>query len=274
MATGSTSVPGAGASKEKHFVILLGGPGVYLGCDTSHDQSWKNYIVFIQLVAQQNLYKKQPNEKIHLLVYEPAYKGRWDDDFVITNAELNGTANPNGLHHARKKAADKIKKGSKRASPAENYLVRIQPIAKKNGMHYVGINKSSDFWNKLKSFPDSSISRVWYSGHAAGFGLMVSLIHNGGCQAAKGPDTVELSDIKASLAPKFDTSTKTPSKFYGCYTDVFAKKWRDTFKVPAEGAVRKITFNALYEGSASVSILKRMQTTHTSEGDPHWTKFP
>lgn len=260
----------APVAKEKHFVILLGGPGTYLGCDTEHDKSWKNYIVLIQLAAQQNLYKRQANEKIHLVVFEPAYKARWDDDYVITDAELKGRANKNGLHKLRKKAADKIK-----IRPAENYLVRIKQIAKKHNMHYVGISNGNGFWNKLKSFPDKSISRVWYSGHAARFGLMISLGRAGAnnCIAAKGPHTVEITDIKASLAPKFDTSTKMPSKFYGCYTKGFAKKWHETYKVPTEGAINKITFDALYQGQASESILKRIERIPTNLGPPQWTTF-
>jgi hypothetical protein len=28
-----------------NFVILIGGPGLFMGCDKAHDQSWSNYIV-------------------------------------------------------------------------------------------------------------------------------------------------------------------------------------------------------------------------------------
>jgi len=27
----------------KHFIILIGGPGKFQGCDKAHDQTWTNY---------------------------------------------------------------------------------------------------------------------------------------------------------------------------------------------------------------------------------------
>jgi hypothetical protein len=47
------------------FVVLIGGPGLFKGCDKAHDQSWTNYIVPVQLAAQTNLYKKQSIEVVH-----------------------------------------------------------------------------------------------------------------------------------------------------------------------------------------------------------------
>ena len=71
--------------KQTRLERSKGGPGLFKGCDKAHDQSWTNYIVPLQLAAQKNLYKKQPDEVVHWVLYEPPYKKRWQDDSVITN---------------------------------------------------------------------------------------------------------------------------------------------------------------------------------------------
>ncbi len=38
----------------QNFIILIGGPGLFEGCDKAHDQNWSNYIVPLQLAAQRD----------------------------------------------------------------------------------------------------------------------------------------------------------------------------------------------------------------------------
>ncbi|MDH5181494.1 MAG: hypothetical protein OEZ39_12370 [Gammaproteobacteria bacterium] len=252
----------------KNFIILLGGPGLFLGCDKAHDQTWRNYLVPIQLAAQRNLYKRQSGEQIHLLVYEPPYKARWTDDSVIDRTELKQD-DGYWLHSNRKKDADNIK-----SKGGLNYLHRIQQVAQNNGMKYVGLKKKEDFWKFIKNLPDNSVSRVWYSGHAAGGGLMLSLQHGSTCgPEADRKDVILVSEIAGnrSLDKKFISGT-TQSKFYGCYTETFARKWRDVFKVPAAGAVNKIDFGVIDRASSISNILERIEKTPTTHGPPIWTE--
>jgi len=180
-----------------NFVILIGGPGLFKGCDKAHDQTWTNYIVPLQLAAQKNLYKKQSGELIHWVLYEPPYKKRWQDDFIITKKEKKEVDGYH-LHSIRKAAADKIiGKG------AFNYVSRIRMIANANGIKYKGINKPGEFWSYLQSLDDNSITRVWYSGHASGLGLMLALTHSSACVAQAFPDDMILNaDISKKIKLK------------------------------------------------------------------------
>jgi len=135
-----------------NFVVLIGGPGLFKGCDKAHDQSWTNYIVPVQLAAQKNLYKKQSSEVVHWVLYEPPYKNRWHEDSIITDKEKKEIDGYH-LHSIRKAAADKIL-----AKGATSYINRIRMIANANGIIYKGINKPDEFWNYLQSMVHSSIT--------------------------------------------------------------------------------------------------------------------
>ena len=251
-----------------HFVILIGGPGLFEGCDKAHDQTWLNYVVPMQLAAQKNLYKKTTGETVHWVVYEPPYRNRWNDDSVITAAEKKESDGYN-LHSIRKAAADKIL-----AKGAANYLDRIKSIANSYSIRYKGINTPKDFWNYLKALPDNSINRIWYSGHASDKELMLSLTHAGACVAsAYVKDTIKNTDISkyASIKKKFRTTTTSISKFYGCYTNDFAKEWHKTFGVGAAGAKEKIDFGVINRPSNIVNIMERIEKTATTVGPPDWT---
>lgn len=259
--------PTGSPSSSKNFIILLGGPGMFLGCDKAHDQTWRNYLVPIQLAAKRNLFNRQPGEQIHLLVYEPPYKARWTDDSAIDRAELRQD-DGYWLHSNRKKDADKVK-----SKGGMNYLHRIQQVALNNGMKYTGLKKKEDFWKFIRNLPDNSVSRVWYSGHAAPDGLMLSLTHNSSCgPEADQTDVILVAEItrNRSLAKKLIPGS-SQSKFYGCYTEKFARKWRDTFKVPAAGAINKIDFGVIDRASSISNILERIEKTPTSHGPPIWT---
>lgn len=253
-----------------NFVILIGGPGVFKGCDKAHDQSWSNYIVPLQLAAQKNLYKKQFGELIHWVLYEPPYKKRWQDDSVITKKEKQEIDGYH-LHSIRKAATDKLL-----AKGASSYIDRIKTIANANGIKFKGINKPDEFWKYLQSLSDNSITRVWYSGHASKRELMLSLTHNLACNAAAFPkDTISTSEIsrQSSLQKKFSKTSNQVSKFYGCYTEGFAKEWNSVFGIAAAGAKEKIDFGVINRASNIVNIMERIEKTPTSKGNPDWTEY-
>ncbi|MDG9670512.1 hypothetical protein ONV78_22425 [Hahella sp. CR1] len=175
------------------------------------------------------------------------------------------------LHSIRKAATEKVKdKG------AHNYIHRMQQVAAKHSIKYKGISKPQDFWDYLQTLLDDSISRVWYSGHASGAGLFLSLDHNKAREpVSHTSDIVEVDSINLnkSLINKFSNSSKTPSKFYGCYTSSFAKRWSDIFKVKAEGAVRKVDFGVLDRPSTISNVMERIEKTPTTLGSPGWATY-
>ncbi len=253
-----------------NFVILIGGPGLFKGCDKAHDQSWTNYIVPLQLAAQKNLYRKQPGEVVHWVVYEPPYRNRWNDDAIITKKEKQEDDGSH-LHSIRKAAADKML-----AKGAYSYAQRIQNIANANGIKYKGINKPNEFWSYLQSLGDNSINRVWYSGHASSLGLMLSLFHSNACVAqASVNDMILKTDIinRVRLKKKFNKASKKVSKFYGCYTEEFAKEWNKIFGLSTAGAKEKIDFGVVDRPSNIVNIMERIEKTPTSAGSPDWTVY-
>lgn len=262
-------MPSSSAIKPTNFIILLGGPGKFEGCDKAHDQTWTNYLVPLQLAAMKNLYKLDVGEKVHWVVYEPAYKNRWDDDSVITKTELK-QSDGYWLHTNRKDKADAVKiKG------AHNYLHRIEQIANKYKIQFKSIKKPDEFWKYIKSMPDNSISRVWYSGHAGPTGLMLSLQHNSTCGAeAQLSDMIEIPDITTNhlLAKKFTSKPDKISKFYGCYTSNFSQTWNRKFNVKTEGAVNKIDFGVVDRSSTIPNILDRIEVAPTSVGPTGWKK--
>lgn len=130
---------------------------------------------------------------MHWVVYEPSYTNRWLDDSVITSAESK-QSDGYWLHRIRKDAADSVK-----SKGATSYIHRIKMIAAKNGITYKGISTPKEFWDYLDTFPKDAISRVWYSGHASGKGLFLSLSHNSSCEAvANLSDIIQVTDISAN----------------------------------------------------------------------------
>lgn len=253
-----------------NFIILIGGPGLFVECDKEHDQSWRNYFVPMQLAARDDLYKKMADESVHWVVYEPAYRERWGDDSIITPAEKKQDDGKN-LHTIRLAAANKILK-----TGANSYLHRIQVVAKELGIIYKGIQKPAEFWAYLAGLPDQTISRVWYSGHAGGTGLMLSLTHAEKCgPVATREEMVMNAEIRvyALLGNKFNKASKQVSKFYGCYTSGFAQIWRETFGVPAAGAINKVDFGVVDRATTiKGDLLTRIEQTPTSQGVPSWTE--
>jgi hypothetical protein len=254
---------------QRHFVILIGGPGLFIDCDPKHDKTWKNYVVPVQVAAMNKLYKLEDGEIVHWVVFEPPYRNRWTDDSNISTWEwFEQLFFDRELHEVRKKAADNvIAKGS------TSYLASMQLFAKANGIQYHGIERPDDFWAELEKLPDGSITRVWYSGHAAPAGLMLSLAHDSAC-AAISTHLIRVESIggHAHLEKKFVAGSTVASEFYGCGTRDFAKKWYETFKVPAAGSTSAVTFAEI--GRSGGDLLERIRTTPTPQGSPGWTTFP
>ena len=123
-----------------NFIILIGGPGTFKGCDKAHDQSWSNYLVPVQLAAKNNLYNKTAGEQVYWAVYEKPYLNRWADDSDIDAVEKKQD-DGYWLHSIRKKAADNVVN-----SGSANYLQRIRTIASDAGAIYKGISKPEDFF--------------------------------------------------------------------------------------------------------------------------------
>jgi hypothetical protein len=60
-----------GKMASKNFVILIGGPGLFVDCDPKHDKTWLNFISPIQQAADSDLYKNAADETVHWFVFEP-----------------------------------------------------------------------------------------------------------------------------------------------------------------------------------------------------------
>lgn len=235
-------------SEKKHVVIAIGGPGLFKGCDKAHDQGWTNYLVPMQLAVEKGWLGQGADEDVHWLVFEPAYRERWDDDKT---------------HPVRKtKTEDVLKK------KAKHYYNRIEHIASKSKITLRKLSVPGDFWAYLEKLPDGSLSRVWYCGHASGDGLALSLDHSATCVALV-KNVIRRTDIAIhDLRPKFTSNAKS-SKFYGCFTSEFARAWMTRYGVPAEGAVNKIDFSVIDQPSTVPNVLRRLEK---SISDTNWTK--
>lgn len=278
---------------KRNFIILIGGPGIYFACDPVHDKAWSNYIVPMQLAASKKLYKID-DEKVHWLVFAPAYRKRWNDDINIDSSEKKEYGlfgrdrytkdwewykSDTWLHQHRQQTAKKVlTKRGPTGKPATSYLNRISQICTQLSFTYKAIEKPDDFWTYLGALQDGSISRVWYCGHAAGKGLFLDLTHNvppSACtpRSSNYVNTDQIQNYAPSLKPKFDTESNQVSEFYGCYTAKFAQKWNQHFGVATEGAEKKITFQAIYHGNPTQSVLERLKKQPTTSGSPGWKSF-
>jgi len=240
--------------EERHFIILVGGPGLYNGSDSDHDKAWYNYIDPVMKAAKSGRLAL-PDEHAHWYVYEPAYKKRWADDVTAPSFfERNlkdGRLQVTRHDHTKKVIAegasdyvDYIKKKAATYVKQTSSKITVHPLTFDAG-----------FWTELGKFPDQSISRVWFLGHAAS-DLWLSLEHDSDDVAISPArhEIVKRSDISknAALARKF-ASAHQPSMFYGCNTQEFAQLWSRTFKVAAEGANGKVNFNKSSLGDIEAS---------------------
>jgi hypothetical protein len=202
----------------------------------------------------------------------PPYDARWTDDTAITFYERAEKFFQDAeLHGVRKAAADKVT-----ATGAANFLDRIKHLAAAKGIVYHGLRTKDDFWKELEKFPDGSLSRVWYSGHASSAGLMLALAHDSSCAAAASTSmmilTTDLAVNKPRIERKVASGPTASSNFYGCGTKDFAEEWHKLFGMPTAGARKSITFD-VRAGSGS-NVLKLIETSPTPQGSPEWTTFP
>jgi hypothetical protein len=239
--------------KERNFVILVGGPGLYDGADPAHDKAWYNYIDPVMAAAKFGRLSL-PDEHSLWYVYEPAYKKRWADDMTEPSL-FERKVKDSRLQVTRHGHTKKVT-----AEGASDYIDHIKNKAAtyvKQNSHRITVHTLSsgaDFWSKLGTFPDQSISRVWYLGHAA-HDLWLSLEHeNGEAWTPAAHEKVKRSDISdnGALARKF-APDHLPSKFYGCNTEEFAQIWSSTFNLVAEGANGKVNFNKSSLGDIEAS---------------------
>jgi hypothetical protein len=247
----------------------------------------------MQLAAQQKLHKLD-NETVHWIIFAPAYRNRWNDDINITPSESNeyGFGGKDRytkewkvhradtwLHQHRKEIAEKVKeKRGPGGKPAISYLDRISQICRQHRIIFKPIDRPGDFWSYLSGLQNGSISRVWYCGHASTSGLFLDLDHDlpaTDCIAVSS-NRVTTDDIRnnsASLKPKIFSDTDKVSEFYGCNTASFAHVWNQEFEVATAGANNKITFQAIYSGDQTKSVLERLRTQPTNSGSPDWRSF-
>ncbi|MBN1210349.1 MAG: hypothetical protein JXB05_36185 [Myxococcaceae bacterium] len=244
---------------EQHFVILVGGPGLYNGSDPDHDKAWYNYIDPVMSAAKSRLLSR-PEEHVHWYVYGTAYERRWKDDATepsffeknIKDGRLQVTRYGHTrkviaqgaidyLDYIRKKVASYAKPGSSKMTVYTHWWTGSPRLSPAEG-----------FWSALGKFPDRSISRVWFLGHAAR-DLWLALEHDSDDDAVSPTvgEIVSLPDITRyrALVSKFVfanaamVAVQDSCKFYGCNTKGFAETWARTFKVRAEGADGKVNFN-------------------------------
>jgi hypothetical protein len=250
-------------SKTTHFIILVGGPGTFESCDRAHDQTWKNYIVPIQVAVQNKQLAATAAETMQWWVYAPAYSERWTDDLKDTaNAKLDRGKE---LLDSRGRDIANVRRAN-----ASDYLDRIARMAKSSKASFKALNSVGDFWKELQALPDRSVSRLWYIGHASSKGLMLKLMHDSSCAPAAQPsDMILVSDlatnsglISAKLAAK-----PGASKFYGCYTKDFAEQWNTRFGSATEGTTTKIDFGLIDAPSKIKEVLPRL------EAGTDWRRF-
>ena len=265
--------PGKPEEKKRAFVILIGGPGRFLKCDPQHDGTWTNYLIPVQLATQRDQIGKKSDETIYWLVYAPAYEDRWAAD----TAYVRQPDPPNKVlnrHDSRKKDLTKIE-----TQKANDYLGRVAQVASSLGVTLKLIRKKQEFWDFLKHLPDQSLSRLWYVGHAAGFGLMLTIAHGPltskqQCAAQANDfsvDVITVSELQTHetlLKSKF-VNTGASSQFYGCYTEGFAQQLNKIAGVAAEGAIMKIDFGVINDATTIPNILERLRK---SNPDTQWTE--
>lgn len=222
---------------DRTFLMLSGGPGLKNPKDKDHDQSWANYVQYPLNIARQKLFPAEPNEQVVWVIYKPAYEARWSDDL-------------------KKKASSATELLAK--SKATSYVDLLEKRAKDYGWTLKWIKKESEFWGIIRGFSTKPVSRFWYFGHAQN-DLWLKLEHNASNVPVRPSDrgaVIWSSDIKADLKPFISGDQKvykanTATKIFGCNTDTFAKKWAETFKVYAEGAVGTLKYDLFLDSTSN-----------------------
>lgn len=227
-------------SKERNFILISGGPGLFDDRDVEHDKSWANYVTPPLLMTDTKEKRKkfaQDDEEVWWFVYKPAYESRWDDD----------------LKQGRKSTKEVKDKGF------TSYVNLIEKRAKDRDWNLRWLNAADDLWKKLKTFSKGSISRVWYWGHARD-DLWLSLGHSSASEAIA-PESHEIIlvssiDGNKKLRDRFQKgNSKRIHRFVGCNTSAFAQAWSKAFKVWTEGVEEKVDFSAIHKTGGEPSLV-------------------
>ncbi|WP_147446855.1 hypothetical protein [Corallococcus sp. CA047B] len=225
------------------FIILSGGPSKYNPKDPDrHDQSWDNFVTPPLLRSSGAELHDPATEDVHWLVYEPAYKDRWDSD--TTHQKSAPTQHQHTVD---------IKTKRKRL----NYIDLLKARAKDRGWKYEGLSLAQGFWDYINKLKSTKVSRVWFYGHARN-DLWLSLDHDSSNEAVSPASSaiVTVIDIK-KVAPSSFVPQKAathPHKFFGCNTKAFAEKWASAFSVFAEGSDGKVGFEKIHDNSGKVVL--------------------
>ncbi len=252
----STEIEAISATCPEHFVILLGAPGIYDPEDPSHDQTWWNFFVLIQVAFIEKLVVKRKSECIDWYVYGTAYEKRWEDDKKSgRETQIND--------------AKKYKKG---------YLYRIQEwINEQEGHNFYNFSNKSQFLDALKNLNPGTLTRIWFSGHASRKGLWLDLEHNASHEAVNSPDKIlSGSEIAAAIEGKVKKVPGISSKLYGCSTSETAKTISKKDLI-VEGAKNKIHFGYIVaddigDGKVEGNHLQRIENGTIGGVSPEWTK--
>ena len=249
---------------QKVFVVLCGGPGLYDARDPKHDKSWASYVLPFMVSAKAKRLEIDPDETIHWCIYSPAYEDRWADDSKPDAKEL---ARERRLAHVRLGEVNLVKKRG-----ASNYVDHVHKRAAaytKYDIEVFEFASAAQFWAHLKSLGKSTVTRVWYFGHASdnarAHGLWLSLNHNSSGVAVNPMSSaiVNINDIArhADLADRFVAKPK-PSKFFGCNTAQFASEWSSVLSVPSEGADVSVHFAGMWPKSIEESTATFVAATN------------
>jgi subtilisin family serine protease len=227
---------------KKIFILLSGGPGPYDDRDPEHDKGWGNYVtppLLKSIDSSKKIIKFwREEEEVWWLIYKTAYVSRWDSDLKDKK---------------RIKAVEDVKKAG-----ANSYVDLIAKRAKERNWNLVWLGSADDFWERLRSCKENSISRLWYWGHARD-DLWLSLRHeqDGTPIIPKEHEIISKGKIDPRLKNRFQKGTlEKIHRFVGCNTDIFAEKWAKSFEVYAEGVKGKVDFS----------------TIHTTGGEPALTE--
>lgn len=212
------------------FLILSGGPGKYNAKDPErHDQAWSSFVDHPLVLQKQGKFPKASDEKVHWVIYKPAYEERWTDD--VSRGD---------------DAPDAVKKKG-----FSSYTALLEGQAAAYGWKLKWIDRASGLWDYVRGLGDP-VSRMWYYGHAR-YDLWLSLRHNSSNVAINPVDSaiVTRSSIPSALAGNFEPGGSAydrnkSSKLYGCNTDRFAKDLAVAAKVFAEGARGKVRFQEVH----------------------------
>jgi len=214
-------------ASQRNFILLSGGPGPFATKDVEHDKSWANYVTPPLLIK--NL--AASDETITWMIYRKAYEDRWSSD------ESSSVS-------ARKKAVEDVKKQG-----FTSYVDLLEARAKRNAWKLHWLGDAADFWTQLGKFPDQSISRLWYWGHARN-DLWLTLTHlgdaNASAAAPASSEIITVASIDDTLSSRWATpDAKHVCRFVGCNTRAFAERWTEAFDVWSEGVVGKVSFVSL-----------------------------